>query len=192
MARDIKKPRAAPGWGGKQVMAIGHSTRPLDELVAILDAHGVKSLADIRKIPRSRHNPQFNPETLGPALRAARIRYVQIPDLAGRRSGGDPNGPNGAWRNRSFRAYADHLQTESARRGLEKLRQLAERGPVAMMCAEALPWRCHRTLVADALFALGVVVQHLDSKTRAHPHRLTPFAQLDGRRVSYPALDGSH
>jgi len=170
-------------------MALGHSTRPLDELVALLQAHGVKTLADVRKIPRSRHNPQFNPENLKPALAAARIRYVAVSELAGRRSGGNPQGPNAAWRNRSFLAYADHLQTDEAKRGLEKLRKLAERGPVAMMCAEAVPWRCHRSLIADALFANGVVVQHLDSKTRAHPHRLTPFAERQGRRVTYPARE---
>jgi hypothetical protein len=183
----MKKPRAAPGWAGAQVRALGHSTRALADFVAILRGHGVKTLADIRKIPRSRHNPQFNPEQLAPALARAKIRYIAISELGGRRSGGDPEGPNAAWRNRSFRAYADHLQTDEAQRGLRRLKALATRGPVALMCAEAVPWRCHRTLVADALFALGVVVQHLDSPARAHPHRLTPFARLDGRRVTYPA-----
>jgi uncharacterized protein (DUF488 family) len=192
MASEVRKPRAAPGWGGAKVMAVGHSTRPLEEFVALLASHRVKTLADIRKIPRSRHNPQFNPQSLGPTLAAEGIRYLAIPELAGRRSGGDAHGPNAAWRNRSFRAYADHLQTDEAKRGLEKLRKLALRGPVAMMCAEALPWRCHRSLVADALFARGVVVQHLDSKTRSHPHRITPFARIEGRKLSYPATGAAH
>lgn len=191
MPREVKKPRAAPGWAGAQVMALGHSTRPLEELVAMLRGHGVKTLADIRKIPRSRHNPQFNPETLGPALAEVGIRYVQLEALGGRRSGGDPEGPNAAWRNRSFRAYADYLLTDEAKRGLLELQALAKGGPVAVMCAEAVPWRCHRSLVADALFARGVIVQHLDSPTRAHPHRLTPFARLKGREVTYPAPGGA-
>lgn len=181
------KPRAAPGWAGARVMAVGHSTRSLEQFVALLAAHGVKVLADIRKIPRSRHNPQFNPETLAPALARFKIRYAQISELGGRRSGGDPNGPNAAWRNRSFRAFADHLHTDEAKRGLDKLRALSKRGPVALMCAEAVPWRCHRSLVADALYARGVLVQHLDSPARAHPHRLTPFAKRRGRTVVYPA-----
>src|SRR5947209_18892823 len=121
MEQPRQKPRAAPGWGGVRVFALGHSTRPLEELLAILRGHEVRTLVDIRTVPRSRHNPQFNADALGPALRATKIRYISIKELGGLRHGGDPRGPNGAWRNRSFLAYADHMQTEAFARGLKRL-----------------------------------------------------------------------
>jgi uncharacterized protein (DUF488 family) len=178
-------PRAAPGWGRAHVLAIGHSTRTFEELVGLLRSCGVETLADIRTIPRSRRNPQFEGEALARTLPPAGIRYVQLPKLGGLRPA-RRNSPNGAWRNASFRGYADYMQTGEFEEGLVELRALARLGTVAVMCAEAVPWRCHRSLLADALFARGVVVLHILGLGRTEPHRLTPFAVRDGRKVSYP------
>jgi uncharacterized protein (DUF488 family) len=177
--------RAAPGWGKARVLAIGHSTRPIGEFLDLLRAAGVATLADVRTIPRSRANPQFDQAALARALGRAGIAYVHLPQLGGlRRARRDS--PNGAWRNASFRGYADHMQTPEFEEGLCHLRALAKPRPVAIMCAEAVPWRCHRSLVADALLARGVVVEHVVGKGKTRPHRLTPFARLDGRKVTYP------
>jgi len=177
--------RRAPGWGRARIYTVGHSTRSVEELVALLQAHGIQTLVDIRTVPRSRTNPQFNRDTLPRTLAAADIRYVHLAKLGGlRRARADS--PNGAWRNASFRGYADYMQTDEFARGLEELRELTPDGPLALMCAEAVRWRCHRSLVADALYARGVAVLHISSRTRAEPHKLTPFAQLHGRQVLYP------
>jgi len=178
-------PRAAPGWGRARILAIGHSTRSVEELVALLQSCGVATLADIRTIPRSRRNPQFSEGALARTLPAAGIRYVHLARLGGLRHA-RKDSPNGAWRNASFRGYADHMQTGEFEEGLVELRALVRDGPVAVMCAEAVPWRCHRSLLADALFARGVVVQHIVGKGRTRPHRLTPFAVRQGRKVVYP------
>ena len=170
---------------GLRVYTVGHSTRTLDELVAMLASFGVKTLADIRTIPRSRHNPQFEGATLPGALRPRGIRYVQLPRLGGLRHA-RKDSPNGAWRNASFRGFADHMQTEEFEAGLDELCELASRGTVAIMCAEAVPWRCHRSLVADALLARGASVEHIGGPSRSTPHRMTPFAKVRGTRVSYP------
>jgi uncharacterized protein (DUF488 family) len=136
-------------------------------------------------VPRSRTNPQFNQDTLPRTLARADLRYVHLPRLGGlRRTSKDS--PNTAWRNASFRGYADYMQTDEFARGLEELRELTEDGPLALMCAEAVRWRCHRSLVADALFARGVEVLHITRRTRAEPHKLTPFAELRGAQVLYP------
>ena len=178
--------RRARGWGSARIYAVGHSTRTVEELVELLRAHGVETLADIRTVPRSRTNPQFNRDALPRTLAAAGLRYAHLPRLGGLRRP-RPESPNAAWRNTSFRGYADYMLTEDFAQGLEELRLLAGEGPVAVMCAEALRWRCHRSLVADALYARGVQVLHITSRTRAEPHRLTPFAELHGRQVLYPA-----
>lgn len=177
--------RSAPGWAGAVVLAVGHSTRPVEELVALLHQQGVRTVADIRTIPRSRHNPQFEAAALARALAAANIRYAHLPRLGGLRRP-RPESPNTAWRNASFRGYADHMLTPEFAEGLDELKALAQEGPVALMCAEAVPWRCHRSLVADALWARGVVVGHLTGPGSARPHRVTPFAHVSGRRVTYP------
>lgn len=178
-------PKRAWGWGRAHVYAVGHSTRTADELVAILEAHGVRVLADIRTVPRSRTNPQFNLDTFARTLAKVDIHPVHLARLGGLRRP-RPDSPNTAWRNRSFQGYADYMQTEDFARGLEELRVLTREGPVALMCAEALRWRCNRSLVADALWVRGVVVEHLLSATRSEPHRLTPFARVRGTRVLYP------
>lgn len=164
---------------------IGHSTRSLDELVAILTAHGVTQLVDIRRIPRSRTNPQFNIDTLPGELEARGIAYMHMPGLAGlrRRSA---SSVNTAWRNASFRAYADYMQTPEFDAAIDELIDISRERVTAIMCAEAVPWRCHRSLVADALVARGIVVQHLMSETKASIHSLRDFARVDGVRVSYP------
>jgi uncharacterized protein (DUF488 family) len=185
MAERDKRPRAAPGWGGARVLAVGHSTRPLAELVELLTSCGVRVLADVRTIPRSRRNPQFAADVLGAALEGAGVAYSHLPRLGGlRRARRDS--PNGAWRNASFRGYADYMLGPEFEEGLVELRALAKRGPVALLCAEAVPWRCHRSLIADALYARGVDVEHIVGRGRTRPHRLTPFAVVEGRRVLYP------
>ncbi|EPX61801.1 hypothetical protein D187_010420 [Cystobacter fuscus DSM 2262] len=177
--------RRAPGWAKARIYTVGHSTRSAEELVELLQAHGIQTLVDIRTVPRSRTNPQFNRDTLPRTLARADIRYVHMARLGGlRRARADS--PNGAWRNASFRGYADYMLTDEFTRGLEELRELTPDGPLALMCAEAVRWRCHRSLVADALFARGVEVRHITSRTRAEPHKLTPFARLHGRQVLYP------
>jgi len=174
-------------WQGIAVYTVGHSTRPVEELTSLLEAFGVKTLADVRTIPRSRHNPQFAAEALAPALRARSLQYVHIAELGGLRRP-RPDSPNAAWRNKSFQGYADYMQTDAFETGLDKLRALAQRGTVAVMCAEAVHWRCHRSLIADVLTARGASVAHIASAQRAAPHRLTPFARVDGMHVTYPVV----
>ena len=191
MADRAARPRAAPGWGRARVLAIGHSTRPIGELLELLRAAGIATLADVRTIPRSRANPQFEQPALARALEQAGIAYVHLPQLGGLRHA-RRDSPNGGWRNASFRGYADYMQTPEFEEGLCQLRALAKAGPVAIMCAEAVPWRCHRSLISDALLARGVVVEHVVGKGKTRPHRLTPFARIDGRRVTYPPAPSEH
>lgn len=174
-----------PPWRELAVFGIGHSTRSAEELVALLWENGIATLADIRHYPGSRKNPQFNPEPLARCLEEAGIRYVQVQELGGRRKALSDS-PNRGWRNDSFRGYADHMQSDEFARGLERLRELGAAGPVAIMCAEAVPWRCHRSLVADALVARGVPVQQIYGPGQVRPHRLTPFARIRGGSVLYP------
>lgn len=185
-----ERPRRARGWGRARVFTVGHSTRPAVELVELLRAYGIRTLVDIRTVPRSRTNPQYNTDTLEGTLAEVGLRYVHLPRLGGLRKA-RKDSPNGAWRNASFRGYADYMGTEEFARGMEELRELTEDGPVALMCAEAVPWRCHRSLVADALYARGVEARHISSPTRAPEHRLTPFAELHGRQVRYPGTPES-
>ena len=181
---------ASKKWRGIKLYTIGHSTRTLDELVAMLRAFDISVLADIRTIPRSRHNPQFNGDALRSALRSRRIRYVHIQELGGlRRTRKDS--PNSAWRNASFRGFADYMSTEDFETGLAKLHALAAERRVALMCAEAVPWRCHRSLVADALTARGAHVEHISSVRHSAPHRMTAFAVVEHFRVTYPGEDSA-
>jgi uncharacterized protein (DUF488 family) len=175
----------AASWRGVHVLTVGHSTRPLEELVEVLRAFEVRVLADIRTIPRSRHNPQFEGPALAAALRARHLRYAHVPELGGLRKP-RAGSENTGWRHASFRGFADYMQTPGFELGLEKLRALADDGPVAIMCAEAVPWRCHRSLVADALSVRGARVEHATSPTHASLHHLTPFAVVDGERITYP------
>ena len=167
------------------VLTIGHSTRALDIFIEMLRAHGVKRLADVRTIPRSRHNPQFNHDTLPEVLRFAGIAYTHMEQLGGLRHA-RPDSPNTGWRNSSFRGFADYMQTPEFEAGLEKLIQFATREQTVIMCAETVPWRCHRSLIADALKVRGVQVEHIMSASRTQPHLLTPFAQVSGIHITYP------
>ncbi len=178
--------RAAPAWGGARVFAIGHSTRPIEEFLELLRSNGVETLADVRTVPRSRHNPQFDGEALRRSVERAGIRYVHVKELGGLRKGLGEASPNGAWRNASFRGYADHMLGDEFAAGMLRLRDLAREGPVAIMCAEGNPLRCHRSLICDALAARGVVARHVTGRGRSSPHRTTPFARFAGRVVTYP------
>ncbi len=153
----------------------------------MLAAHGIERLADIRTIPRSRRNPQFNRDELPATLAAQGIEYVSMPALGGLRRP-RKDSPNTAWQNDSFRGYADYMQTPEFAKGIDELIALAQSAPLAIMCAEAVPWRCHRSLVADALTARGVDVRHIMTAGSAKPHQITSFAHIDGERVSYPGL----
>jgi uncharacterized protein (DUF488 family) len=167
------------------VLTIGHSTRTLPAFLEMLHGHAVKRLVDVRTVPRSRHNPQFNRDTLPEDLSAAGIRYVHMPGLGGLRHPRSDS-VNAAWRNDSFRGFADYMQTPEFASNLTALIEHARKERVAIMCAEAVPWRCHRSLIADALVARGVSVQHIMSSTRAEPHALTPWARVEGESVTYP------
>ncbi len=165
---------------------IGHSTRPIDEFVEFLRANGVKLLIDIRTIPKSLHNPQFNGDTLAKSLRAARIRYLHMKELGGLRRA-KPYSINLGWRNASFRGFADYMQTPEFAEALERAIKLAATRPTALMCAEAVPWRCHRSLVADALLVRGILALEIVSKAEPKAHKLTPFAHVRGTEVTYPS-----
>ena len=171
------------------IYTVGHSTRTIDELAALLRAHGVKLLVDIRSIRRSRTNPQFNADRIGRSLKARGLRYRAIEALGGRRSKAKqpPTLANDAWQVAAFRNYADYALTAEFRAGLAELLALAKRAPAAIMCAEAVWWRCHRRIVADHLLAKRVHVIHLMSETKAEPATLTPFATIARGRVHYPA-----
>jgi uncharacterized protein (DUF488 family) len=167
------------------IYTVGHSTRTLAELVDILRAHGVKRLVDVRTIPRSRHNPQFNRETLSKALHNRHLSYRHMKTLGGLRHA-RPDSINTGWRNASFRGFADYMQTTPFAEALEQLLALAAEKPTAIMCAEAVPWRCHRSLIADALTARGYEVCDIMSLKSARPHRLSPMARIHRRLVTYP------
>jgi hypothetical protein len=168
------------------VLTIGHSTRTLKEFVALLLAHDVKQLIDVRTLPRSRHNPQFNQGRLPRPLQKAGIRYRHMAELGGLRHA-RPDSINRAWRNASFRGFADYMQTPEFEEALNQLIHLAQKRRIAIMCAEAVPWRCHRSLIGDALLVRGIRVEEIASQTRTRPHTLTPWAQVRRKRVSYPA-----
>lgn len=172
------------------VFTVGHSTRPIAAFIALLQACRIRQLADIRTIPRSRHNPQFNAEALGAALTAAGIDYVPMPQLGGLRHA-RKDSRNTGWRNASFRGYADYMQTPAFAEALDELVHMSRSNRVAIMCAEAVPWRCHRSLVADALVARGIPVVEILSEKGHRMHALTPFAKVEGTHVTYPPRDGS-
>jgi uncharacterized protein (DUF488 family) len=170
------------------VFTVGHSTRTLEELVGMLNEHGVEVLADVRTAPGSRRLPHFSRPALAALLPRRGLDYVHLPELGGFRRP-RPDSPNDGWRNRSFRGYADYMATAEWRQGLARLTALAAERTLAAMCAEALPWRCHRSLIADALLTRGVAVTHLIGPGEARPHQLTPFASVNGDRITYPAPD---
>lgn len=166
------------------VLTIGHSTLPIEEFVALLRANEVRCLLDIRTVPKSRHNPQYHQDNLPHSLNAAGIDYLHLPGLGGLRRP-RPDSPNAAWRNTSFRGYADYMQTPEFAHNVDEVIALAHETRCCLMCAESVPWRCHRSLVADALTVRGVSVEHIIGHKRK-PHTMTPFAQVDGLAITYP------
>lgn len=176
-------------------MTIGHSTRSLEELVELLHHHGVELLADVRAVPASRRMPHFSRTSLERSLPARGIGYVHMPELGGLRKA-KRDSINTGWRNVSFRGYADYMQTDEFWRGIDRLLSLPSgasghlmNGEVAIMCAEAVPWRCHRSLLSDALTVRGDEVSHITGKGEPAPHSLTPFAKVENGRITYPPPD---
>jgi uncharacterized protein (DUF488 family) len=167
------------------ILTIGHSTRTLDEFVELLEAYGVTLVVDVRTVPRSRHNPQFNKETLPSSLKKYGIKYIHMPDIGGLRRP-KHDSVNLAWRNNSFRGYADYMQTKEFTDNLLKIIALARESRLALMCAEALPWRCHRSLISDALVARHVKVEHIISATSLINHQLNEMAHVEGTKITYP------
>lgn len=174
-----------PNNGDETLWTIGHSTRPIEEFVTLLKAHDIRLLIDVRTTPYSRHNPQFNSESLAADLKAAGIVYRHLPELGGRRKP-KPDSRNQGWRNASFRGYADYMQTEEFWKALEELMADGKKEPTAVMCAEAVPWRCHRSLISDALVSQGWTVRHILSSAPANQHSLTSFARVANGSVGYP------
>jgi len=167
------------------VFTIGHSTRTWKAFLELLRAHGIKRVVDVRSIPRSLHNPQFNRETLSMKLRSARIGYVHLCKLGGLRHA-RRDSPNMGWRNASFPGFADYMQTPDFDAGLRRLVKLAKQKKIALMCAEVVPWRCHRSLIADALVLRGIRVKDIISGKRSQIHLLTSFARVQGKCITYP------
>jgi uncharacterized protein (DUF488 family) len=171
------------------VFTIGHSTRSSEQFVSILKAHDVERLVDVRTIPKSRRVPQFNSDALAISLREQGIDYVHLKSLGGLRHA-KQDSVNTGWRNASFRGYADYMATPEFRAGLERLLDLAREKRTAIMCAEAVPWRCHRSLIGDALLVRDVQVEDILSTTSRREHKLTPFAKVEGAEIFYPAQSG--
>ena len=167
------------------IYTIGHSTRTIEEFAAILLANGVELLVDVRTIPKSRHNPQFNSDALETSLTASGIGYVHVAGLGGLRHT-KKDSVNQGWENASFRGFADYMQTDEFEESLMTLIELAGKRKTAIMCAEAVPWKCHRSLIGDALFVRGISVLDIMSMTSVKPHTLTPWAEVRGTRVIYP------
>lgn len=167
------------------IFTLGHSTLPIERFVALLRTYGIEQLVDIRTVPRSRHNPQFNESALAGSLPSENFAYVHIAELGGlRRPRKDST--NAGWRNAGFRGYADYMETPAFETALATLIALSRKARVAIMCAEAVPWRCHRSLVADALAVRGVPAIEILSESNWRMHKLTPFAQVRGTQISYP------
>lgn len=167
------------------IWTVGHSTRPIGEFTNLLRAHEICLLVDVRTVPRSRYNPQFNADTLAESLKEAGLVSLHMHALGGLRKA-RKDSINIGWRNASFRGYADYMQTDTFHRALEELMTYGTDMKTAIMCAEAVPWRCHRSLIADALVARGWEVRHILSQVKADEHRLTPFALVDGDTLVYP------
>jgi uncharacterized protein (DUF488 family) len=178
---------AIPGmiWPENAIFTVGHSTLPIERFIALLHIYGIEHLVDIRTMPRSRYNPQFNDTALAATLPAAHIAYLHIKALGGLRRAGKDS-PNTGWRNGGFRGYADYMLTAEFQEALHGLIQMSHERRMAIMCAEAVPWRCHRSLVADALSVRGIPVMEILSETSYRMHRITPFAHVEGTRVTYP------
>ncbi|MBV8515602.1 MAG: DUF488 domain-containing protein [Acidobacteria bacterium] len=172
--------------GRLTIFTIGHSTHPIDEFIALLREHGIEQLVDVRTVPKSRHVPQFNSEALAGALGKRGIAYVHLKALGGLRHA-KKDSVNTGWRNASFRGYADHMSTQEFAQGIDQLIELARKKHTVIMCAEAVPWRCHRSLIGDALLVRGIAAEDIMSTTSIRQHKLTEFAKIDGQQITYPA-----
>lgn len=172
------------------IYTIGHSTRTTKQFIDILNAHGIKKIVDVRTIPKSRHNPQFNRDELRKSLTNVKIRYEHMKSLGGLRHA-QKNSINLGWGNASFRGFADYMQTDSFSRGLERLAKIAQKQATAIMCVEAVPWRCHRSLIADALTKQKWLVLHIQSGKTARPHKVTPFLRKRAGKLIYPRVDSN-
>jgi len=170
------------------IYTIGHSTRTIKQFLELLKAHHIQEIVDVRTVPKSRHNPQFGQDQLPPALEQAGIGYTHLKKLGGLRHP-DKDSPNLGWQNLSFRGFADYMATDEFEQGLQELKEYAEKRTVAIMCAEAVSWRCHRSLIADALTTQGWQVLHIQSKKTAKPHELTPFLQMTDGKLTYPVSE---
>lgn len=170
-----------------RIWTIGHSTRNSDVFISLLEENGIKLLADVRSLPGSKRYPQFNKETLAESLKERGIRYEHFLELGGRRKS-KPDSRNTAWRNASFRGYADYMETEEFRKGVERLLDLArEAGPAAIMCAEAVWWRCHRSLISDYVKVRGIEVMHILDANKIEPHPFTSAARIVNGNLTYSA-----
>ena len=167
------------------IYTVGHSTRTTEQFLELLKAHDIEELVDVRTIPRSRHNPQFGREELAASLQQAGIAYTHLGKLGGLRHA-SKDSVNLGWHNTSFRGFADYMDTSEFRTGLDELKVLAEQKTVAIMCAEAVPWRCHRSLIADALTIQGWQVLHIQSRKTVTPHELTTFLKVQDGELTYP------
>lgn len=170
------------------IYTLGHSTRPEPEFLSILQAHSIDTVADIRTVPRSRKNPQYDQEEFRRWLTEEEVRYVHLRKLGGLRHA-RKDSLNLGWQNASFRGYADYMQTAEFESAIEELIHLASEQSVAIVCAEAVPWRCHRSLVGDVLLVRGIEVLDIMSASITKPHRLTSWARVDGLRITYPPQD---
>ena len=177
-------------WPDGTIFTVGHSTLLIDVFIAELQAYGITRLADVRTVPRSRFNPQFNADTLAGSLAAAQIEYVPMPSLGGLRHA-RKDSPNAGWRNASFRGYADYMQSTAFQEAVAALIRMGREKRTVIMCAEAVPWRCHRSLVADALAVRGVPVVEILSAGDYRLHQLTPFACVEGTTITYPPEQAS-
>lgn len=169
-----------------RIFTIGHSNRSIGEFIEILNSYRLRLVVDVRTIPKSRHNPQFGQGRLKAALARRGIEYQHMPGLGGLRRA-KKDSKNDAWRNPSFRGYADYMQTDEFQKNLKSLISKSKRKRLVIMCAEAVPWRCHRSLIADALLAHGCPAEDILSRTNHRPHKLTPFARKRGQTVTYPS-----
>ncbi len=167
------------------IYTVGHSTRTFETLLELLQAHGVEQLVDVRTVPGSRRHPQFNREDLARRLEEAGITYRHVKALGGLRRP-KPDSPNTGWERTGFRGYADYMQTPAFTAALDELISIGSPRRTTIMCAEAVPWRCHRALIADALVVRGIQVEHILSRRKAYAHTMTSFAHVDGTTVTYP------
>lgn len=172
------------------IYTIGHSTRTIEGFIELLEAHRIQLVVDVRTIPRSRMNPQFNMDSLHKSLKAAGIEYLHMEGLGGLRHA-KKGSINTGWHNASFRGFADYMQTEEFSENLGRLIEMARKKRTVIMCAEGAPFRCHRSLIADTLLARGLKVEHITGKSAARPHEMTPFARVEGEKVTYPEEETS-